>query len=137
MQVKQLDHLNLSVSNFDETVDWYTRIFGFEKVEEGIQDGVKWGVIKGGDAMLCVYEHPELEKLDWKVHASAGHHYIAHFALRVTDRAAWEVIVAENNLELHYGGTIEYPHSVSWYVTDPTGHMIEVVKWHDETIRFD
>ncbi|MHC4840522.1 MAG: VOC family protein, partial [Planctomycetota bacterium] len=132
MQVMQLDHLNLSVHNFDETVDWYGRVFGFEKVEEGVQDGVKWGVIKGGDAMLCIYERPELKKLDWKEHAAAGLHYIAHFALRMTDREKWEEIVSENKIELHYGGVIEYPHSVSWYVTDPTGHMIEVVKWHDE-----
>ncbi|MEE9311919.1 MAG: VOC family protein, partial [Planctomycetota bacterium] len=85
MKVRNLDHLNLSVRNFDETVEWYGRVFGFEKVEEGVEDGVKWGVIKGGDAMLCIYEHADFKKLEWREEADAGRHYIAHFALRIED----------------------------------------------------
>ena len=63
MQVKHLDHVNLTVRSFDETVDWYRRIFGFEIVEEEVEDGVRWGVIRSGDAMLCIYEHPGREFL--------------------------------------------------------------------------
>jgi catechol 2,3-dioxygenase-like lactoylglutathione lyase family enzyme len=39
MLVSNLDHLNLSVNNFDETVEWYNKIFGFKLVEQGVQDG--------------------------------------------------------------------------------------------------
>ena len=39
MKVKHLDHVNLSVRDFDETVEWYAKIFGFVKVEESLQDG--------------------------------------------------------------------------------------------------
>ena len=46
MEVRNIDHLNLAVGNFDETAAWYGRVFGFEKVEEGLQDGVRWGVIR-------------------------------------------------------------------------------------------
>ena len=35
MKVKQLDHLNLSVQDLDESIDWYRRVFGFSVVEEG------------------------------------------------------------------------------------------------------
>ncbi|MCA8946658.1 MAG: VOC family protein, partial [Planctomycetes bacterium] len=59
MKVKQLDHLNLSVINFEQSAEWYKRVLGFEIVEQGIQDGQPWGVIKNGDAMLCIYQHPE------------------------------------------------------------------------------
>ncbi len=30
MNLKNIDHLNLTVANFDETVAWYGRVFGFE-----------------------------------------------------------------------------------------------------------
>ena len=45
MSVTQLDHLNLSVSNFKETVEWYQKVFGFILVEKGIQDDKPWGII--------------------------------------------------------------------------------------------
>ena len=44
----QLDHLNLSVDNFALTAQWYEQVFGFEVVEEGLQDGQLWGVLRAG-----------------------------------------------------------------------------------------
>ncbi|MBQ33981.1 MAG: hypothetical protein CMG32_03890 [Candidatus Marinimicrobia bacterium] len=64
MLVSKLDHLNLSVRDFEETVQWYNKLFDFTLVEQGIQDGVKWGVIRSNDAMLCIYEAPALVLLD-------------------------------------------------------------------------
>ncbi len=68
--VKHLDHINLSVTDFDQSIDWYARIFDFELVEEALQDGVRW------------------------------------------------------------------PHSLAWYVKDPTGYEIEVALWNDDEVRF-
>jgi catechol 2,3-dioxygenase-like lactoylglutathione lyase family enzyme len=39
--IRQLDHLNLTVSHLDETVAWYGRVFGFVLVERDVQDGVE------------------------------------------------------------------------------------------------
>ena len=69
MLVSNLDHLNLSVQNFEETVHWYNKIFSFNLVEQGIQDGMPWGVIRCNDAMLCIYEAQDLflpNKLEMK-----------------------------------------------------------------------
>ena len=44
MLVSNLDHLNLSVRNFEETVHWYNKIFAINLVEQGIQDGMPWGM---------------------------------------------------------------------------------------------
>ena len=77
MQVKHLDHLNLSVADFEETADWYRRMFGFEVVERGIQDGEPWGVIRGGDAMLCIYQRPDWRIYDKDALGDAGQHRIA------------------------------------------------------------
>ena len=136
MKVKQLDHLNLSVSNFDETVGWYGRIFGMELVEDGVQDGVRWGVIKGGDAMLCIYEHADLKFRDADAMQKRGYHAISHFGLRITDQEEWEAVIKAEKLEVHYGGLIAWPHSYAWYITDPTGYTIEVALWHADTVAF-
>lgn len=136
MQVKHLDHLNFSVVNFEETADWYARVFGFEIVEQGIEDAQPWGVIRTGDAMLCIYQHPELKPYDKRALAKSGSHCIAHFAMRITDRDAWVKTVKREKLKLYYGGEIAYPHSTSWYVKDPNGYDIEVALWNDDEVNF-
>jgi len=137
MQVKHLDHLNMSVRNFDETVDWYKRVFGFTLVEEGVQNKVRWGIIKGGQSMLCIYEHPEKEFPDDNDPHIQNLHGLNHFGLRITDRQDWEETVKREKVKVFYGGAVNYPHSTSWYVTDPTGYEIEVALWNQDQISFD
>jgi len=31
---------------------------------------------------------------------------------------------------------IQWPHSLAWYINDPTGWEIEVVYWENDTISF-
>jgi catechol 2,3-dioxygenase-like lactoylglutathione lyase family enzyme len=134
--VKHLDHLNMSVTSFDETADWYRRVLGFEKVEEGVQNGVRWGVLRAGDAMLCVYDHPTRHAITDAEQAAMKLHTVDHFGLRITNRAAWEATVAREQVTVHYGGAVEWPHSTAWYIEDPSGHWIEVALWKDDTVRF-
>jgi catechol 2,3-dioxygenase-like lactoylglutathione lyase family enzyme len=136
MNVKQLDHLNLSVADFAATAAWYKAVFGFEVVESGTYNGHPWGVLKGGDAMLCAYEHPGLREPDADEVEKAGFHRVAHLGLRITDRAAWEATVAREKLHVHYGGAYPWPHSTSWYISDPTGYTIEVALWDNDAPAF-
>ncbi len=133
--IKHLDHLNLSVANFEQTVKWYSRVFGFALVEEGVRQGIHWGVIRSGDAMLCIYEHPDFKFEDYEAAAKAKRHYIAHFGLRVTDKKNWEATIKREQVEV--GMTWRYPNSDSWYVYDPTGHEIEVACWDEDKVRFE
>ena len=137
MRVKQLDHLNLTVRSFDETVEFYGRVFGFELVEESVQNGVRWGVIRSGEAMLCIYEHPKLEFLDRYALLERGLHGLNHLAFRVTDAEAFQEIVRRDGLELGYGGEVQLPHSKAWYIKDPTGYEIEVAAWDGDEVAFD
>lgn len=137
MQVKQLDHLNMTVRDFDETVAFYSRVFGFRLVEESVRNGVRWGVIRAGDAMLCIYEHPDKELLDQDEMRARGLQGINHFALRVTDKEAFEAVIARENLTLYYGGRIRWGHSDSWYIKDPTGYEIEIAAWDEDRVAFD
>ncbi|GJM44580.1 MAG: hypothetical protein DHS20C21_14220 [Gemmatimonadota bacterium] len=136
MSVKHLDHLNLTVRNFDESVEWYGRIFGFEKVEEDFQDGVHWGVIRSGDALLCIYEYPTPEHLDRFAARDRGLHSLNHFALRITDADEWLATARREKLKINYGGEVEWPNSRAWYVNDPTGWEIEVVHWKNDEVKF-
>jgi catechol 2,3-dioxygenase-like lactoylglutathione lyase family enzyme len=135
MTVKHLDHVNLSVGNLEETGDWYGRVFGFRWVERGLYRGRPWGVLRSGDALLCVYEHPDCEFEDSEARAGRAIHGMAHFGLRVTDKAAWVATLRRERVEVHH--TWRYPHSDSWYINDPTGYEIEVACWDNDQVSFD
>jgi lactoylglutathione lyase len=132
MSVKQLDHLNMFVKNLEETIDWYKRVFGFQLVEGGSRNDVYWAIIKGGDAMLCIYERPDLH---YPEKGTVG--AVNHFGLRITDRDKWEQVVKNESLELTSDGPVRYPHSWSWYVKDPTGYEIEIALWDEDMVSFD
>jgi len=137
MKVRHLDHVNMTVRDFDGTVDWYRRVFGFELVEDKITERVRWGVIRSGEAMLCIYEHADREHLDRFKLRDQGLHGMAHFGLRIVDAEEWLETVEREKIEILYDGEIVWPHSRSWYIHDPTGYEIEVVLWSDDTIAFD
>jgi len=133
--VSQLDHLNLTVKDVQQSVDWYYRVFGFELVESGIKNGIRWGIIRAQDALLCMYEYP-----DWLATEARNRHKIHgvnHFGLRISEPARWEEKIRENDIQVFYGGAIEYPHSTSWYIADPTGYEIEVAYWPNGQPHFD
>lgn len=136
--LRHLDHLNLSVNDLAETEDFYARVFGFEVVERAIcDDGTPMSILRAGDAMLCAYEHADWEFVANTDRRTRRLHGINHFALRITDRAAFEATIKREKVELNWGGAaIEYPHSTSFYVQDPTGYGIEVVLWNEDTVAF-
>lgn len=133
-QIKQFDHINMTVSNLDESLSWYRRVFGFQQVERGEKEQGRWSIIRSGEAMLCLYERPQrrfLEPYDESIV-----HNVNHFAIRITDQDEWEAVIQKEDLEIKFGAAIDYPHSRSWYLIDPTGYEIEVVYWHQDQIRF-
>ncbi len=136
MSVQQLDHLNLSITDWDESVSWYGRVFGFEIVEEGVRRGARWGVLRSGDALLCLYEAADRHVASDEEAQTHRLHQLNHFGLRITDREAWEQTVAAEGLEYSYPSPVRWPYSQAWYVLDPSGHEIEVALWNDDTVRF-
>lgn len=130
--VAKLDHVNFTVAHFEDSVDWYKKIFNFELVEKGgSQDGRKWGILQSGDTMLAITEHPEK-----KLYLGEEFHQTFHFGLRLVDKEEWQQKISEYHLETFYSSPIEYPHSTSWYVKDPTGNKIEVAVWKNDQVQF-
>lgn len=137
MSVRHLDHVNLTVANFDETVDWYGRVLDFELVEEGVMDGERWGVIRSGDAMLCIYERPNFVYKNRFAMGRKKLHSVRHFGLRYSDRAAWEDRMVREHVKVPKNSIVQNPHSKSWYVKDPTGYEVEVACWDEDAISFE
>ncbi len=121
-----LDHLNMTVASLKQSEIWYKKVFGFERVEGGVRNGRAWSIVKKDESMLCLYEDAALSPA--YAHPTKDHN-LNHFGIRIRDRAEWEAVVAREKLEVAYGGPVAYPHSQSWYVTDPSGHEIEVSYW--------
>ena len=136
MYVKQLDHLNLTVRDFEETASWYHRVFGFDLVERGVRQGRRWGILKSGEALLCIYEHPELQRPADEDGAGSGFHHINHFAFRITDSKKWQETMARQKVSVAYGGPVRWNHSTAWYVEDPSGYEIEVACWDGDQVSF-
>ncbi len=136
MRIRNIDHLNLTVADFDTSVAWYNRVLGFELVEEDVQDGTRWGVIRQGDTMLCIYEFEDCRLEDRFAMRKMGLHGINHFGLRITDQDAWEKVIAREKIKVLYDGPIRWLHSTSWYIEDPTGHEIEIALWDDDFVAF-
>ena len=142
MAVRFLDHLNITVSDLDASIEFYGDLFDFEVVEQDVlDDGRRWCVLKAGEAMLCIYEEsdriiPDNREVTVGDHSPVKLHGLNHFGLRLDDREAWEKRVADTGVTVLYGGPVNWPHSTAWYVKDPTGNEIEVVYWDDETVRF-
>ncbi len=124
-----LDHINLSVENLRDSLDWYHDLFHFKVVEEGQHRGTPYAIVKNDQSMLCLYELPTRAKPE-----ASEHHKVYHFGLRVTDSEAWEKHLQSLNIQPHL--VWDYPHSKSWYLYDPTGHEIEVCYWHNNKIQF-
>lgn len=127
----QLDHINMTVRDLRESIQWYNKVFNFKPVETGTSStGAPYAIIKNGESMLCIYESPDLKVPS----ESDGVHRTYHFGLRITDATQWESIMKKEQVNLHH--TWEYPHSFSWYIFDPSGHEIEVVLWNNNQIQF-
>ncbi len=137
MSVRHLDHVNLTVENFEETVKWYGRVFDFKVVEQGMRDGHRWGVIRSGDAMLCIYEHPGLVYKDRFQMLREKIHCVRHFGIRFAGRAEWEERMKQEGVEPAPEEIVDNPNSKSWYIQDPTGHEVEVACWNDDVISFE
>lgn len=130
----RLDHINLTVTQLDESIRWYHELFGFEKVEGGINErGNRWAIIASNDSMIAMTEYPEKQPANQK---HLPEQRIFHFGIRIENSEAWRAKVRSHNLELNYGGEVEYPSSRSWYVHDPSGHEIEVSYSDGKPLRF-
>lgn len=133
VRVNAIDHLNMTVNDLDESISFYSKIFGFEVVEDSRKEdlspnklGTAYAVI-GLKGSVYLVLHQSLKK----GHGQDGSDpvRIVHFGLHVADFDAVVDTLKATPISLLYGDRIfEWPHSRSFYVLDPSGHEIELVE---------
>ncbi len=114
-----MDHVNMNVKNLAQSVEFYKKLFGFE-IRKDDNSPNKLDVpskIIGNDSIkLCLYEDPQMS-------ASGG---IAHFGFHIANFDQILNKCKELNVEVLYGGPIEFEKSRSVYIRDPSGYDIEL-----------
>lgn len=121
LQVNHIDHLNVSVKNFDETIEFYNKVFGLEVREKGLSgQGNDYVIIGKQDQFyLCLYEN-EVKDVD------GG--FISHFGVNIKNFDDILKNKDELNLDIQYGGAVDYGNTQSIYIKDPSGIEIELSK---------
>lgn len=155
---KRLDHVSLTAADLDETVDFYTRVFGAEvdyrmgpfdaAAIPKMEDGRDWteahinvpgarlriAMLKLPDGMgmeLFEYEKPEDARKTPPRNCDVGSR---HLCIEVEDLDA-SVAYLEQHGCTPMAGSIDMlegpcPPSRSWYVLDPFGNQLELVEYH-------
>ncbi len=120
LNATSIDHVNMKVKDLEKSVEFYKNLFGFEiKQEENSNKLDAPSKIIGNDTIkLCLYEIPEMSP-------EGG---IAHFGFNVTNFNEIIQKCKELEVEVLYGGPVEWEKSKSVYIKDPSGYEIELGK---------
>lgn len=118
LKASAIDHVNMKVRDLKESIEFYKYLFGFEiKQEENPNKSDAPSKIIGNDTIkLCMYE-------DFQMSPEGG---IAHFGFNITN---FDEIISnceKHNVEILYGGYVQFEKSRSVYIKDPNGYEIEL-----------
>ena len=113
-----IDHVNMKVKNLKDSVEFYRNLFGFEiKQMENPNKADVPSMIIGNDAIkLCMYEVPDMSP-------EGG---IAHFGFNIENFDKVIEKCKEYNVQILYGGVVDWESSKSVYIVDPSGYEVEL-----------
>ncbi len=109
-----IDHINMTVKDLDESVKFYSELFGFVVMKkQPEQDSV---IIGDENVKLCIYQGD-----------SAGdRNGISHFGIHVSNFDEVLEICKRLSVPVMYNGVLEWEKSRSIYIQDPNGYEIEL-----------
>ena len=113
LQATAIDHINMNVNDLQESVTFYSELFGFILREDQPDEDSQ---IIGNDGIkLCLYENPRGVK----------HGGLNHFGFHIEN---FDDVVAEltaRGIKMTYG-VIDWGESRSVYIKDPNDYTIEL-----------
>jgi catechol 2,3-dioxygenase-like lactoylglutathione lyase family enzyme len=122
MQLEGIDHVALGVRDVERSAKWYIEVLGFERLHEGMWNGVPTFIGKGntGIALFPASHEPK----------PSNHREIRmlHLAFRVNRE---NFLAAQRELEKR-GIEFEFQdHEIahSIYFSDPDGHTLEITSY--------
>ncbi len=119
---------SLYVEQLDRSLDFYQRIFGFEKLE--VDDKLCAFNVSSSQVLLLFRKGATTEKMDTPggvipPHDGAGRLHLA-FTIRAADEEAWSQQLAAAGVPIE--SRVEWPEGgFSLYFRDPDGHLLELV----------
>ena len=118
LHATSIDHVNMKVKNLDDSVEFYRNLFGFEiKQKENPNKADVPSMIIGNDTIkLCMYEIPDMSP-------EGG---IAHFGFNIENFDQVIEKCKEDNVQILYGGVVDWESSKSVYIVDPSGYEVEL-----------
>ncbi len=118
LHATSIDHVNMKVKNLKDSVEFYKNLFGFEiKQKENPNKADVPSVIIGNDSIkLCMYEIPDMSP-------EGG---IAHFGFNIENFDKVIDRCKANNVQILYGGVVDWESSKSVYIVDPSGYEVEL-----------
>ena len=109
-----MDHVNMTVKNLEESVEFYKNLFGFKVKKE--QPEHKSKIIGNDKVKLCLYEDPQMS-------TEGG---IAHFGFNIENFDEIMEKCKSLNVKVYYDGPVQFEKSRSIYISDPSGYDIEL-----------
>src|SRR5262249_51419944 len=119
MQLEGIDHVALGVRDIERSVKWYIEVLGFERLHEGMWNGVPTFIGKGNTGLALFPGDPNTRS------TSSSHRElrILHLAFRANRE---NFVAAQRELE-KCGVKFEFQdHDISHsiYFRDPDGHQL-------------
>jgi catechol 2,3-dioxygenase-like lactoylglutathione lyase family enzyme len=125
MQLEGIDHVAIGVRDIERSAEWYIDVLGFERLHEGMWNGVPTFIGKGSTGIALF---PASHEAKTSAHREIR---MLHLAFRA-DRENF--LAAQRELEKH-GIKFEFSdHEISHsiYFRDPDGHQLEITTYELE-----
>jgi catechol 2,3-dioxygenase-like lactoylglutathione lyase family enzyme len=124
MQLEGIDHVAVGVHNVEQSAKWYIEVLGFDRLHDGVWNGVPTFVGKGNTGIALFPASPDAKS------TNSGHRdlRILHLAFRANRE---NFLVAQRELQERCikfeFSDHEISHSI--YFRDPDGHQLEITTY--------
>jgi catechol 2,3-dioxygenase-like lactoylglutathione lyase family enzyme len=124
MDLEGIDHVAMSVRDVERAAQWYIDVLGFERLHEGMWDGVPVFI---GNGITALALFPIRGNADGPEHESKGVRML-HLALRAnrTNFLAAQDELKRRGIKFEFQDH-EISHSI--YFRDPDGHRLEITTY--------
>ena len=122
MQLEGIDHIAMGVRDIERSAEWYIDVLGFERLHDGMWDGVPTFIGKGntGIALFPATQEPKL--------SSQREIRMLHLAFRASRE---NFLIAQRELKKRgiKFGFQDHEIAQSIYFDDPDGHQLEITTY--------
>ncbi len=117
LKALSLDHVNMTVKDLEESVNFYGELFGFVDKKDQPEQTSK--IIGNEYIKLCLYEDPNLEIGDG----------LNHFGFHVENFDDIVEKCESMDISMPYG-VVNWEKSRSVYIVDPNGYEVELSEFN-------